>query len=147
MPFLMPIINMLFGGVLQGFFKQWLGYKTTLATSREAGAAEAMKADQQALATVALSEVQIDAMKVQVYGTPTYRFITMLVGVPVAIHFALIFIDTILSAKAFYGHSVIGMPDAPGQYPGYEWMIIASFFLVHTVNVGTSNLTKWLGSK
>jgi hypothetical protein len=143
---IMPAINWLFGGVLQSFFKQWLTYKTNLATSKEAGAVVAMQTDAQAFVAIATSEVQIDALKVQVYGTFTYRLITLLVGLPVALHFSLIFVDTILAAKFFYGHSVIGMPNPPDPYPTYEWYIIASFFLVHTVGQGTGNLTKWLKS-
>jgi hypothetical protein len=144
--FLMPILNWLGGGVLQSFFKQWLTYKTNLASSKEAGAAVAMQEDTKAFVSMAQSEVQIDALKVQIYGSPTYRIITLLVGLPVATHFALIFIDTISASKFLYGHSILGVPDAPGNYPQYEWMIIASFFLVHTINQGTSNLKSWLKS-
>jgi len=146
MPFLMPIINWLFGGVLQSFFTKWLDYKTQIAKSKEAGFADAVAADSKNLATVAMAEAQINAMKVQLYGTLTYRIITLLVGVPVALHFALIFVDTICASKFIYGHSVLGVPNAPDPYPVYEWAIIASFFLVHTVSVGTSNVSKWLKS-
>lgn len=144
MPFLMPIINWLFGGVIQSFFTKWLDYRTTLATSREAGFKEAVQADRDNLMTVASAEVQIDAMKVQVYGSLTYRIITLLVGIPVGLHFALVFVDTIFASKFLYGRSVLGVPNPPDPYPLYEWAIIASFFLVHTVSVGTSNVSKWL---
>ena len=146
MPFLMPILNWLFGGVLQSFFTKWLNYKTALATSKEAGAVVAMQEDTKAFVSMATSEVQIDALKTQVYGSFTYRLITLLVGVPVALHFSLIFIDTIFASKFMYGHTVLGVPNAPDPYPSYEWLIIASFFLIHGVNQGTANLTKWLKS-
>jgi hypothetical protein len=140
----MPLVNWLFGGVLQSFFTQWLSYKATVATSQEAGFAAAASADQANLQVVAASEVAIDAQKVSLYGTPTYQLITKLVGIPVSIHFALVFVDTILAAKVFFGHPVIGIPNPPAPYPTYEWAIISSFFLVHMVNIGTGNVARWL---
>jgi len=145
--FLMPLINTLFGGLLLPLFKEWTKYRTSIETSKEAGFAEAAKADAINLQTIANSEVANNALKVQLYGTPTYRVITLIVGIPVAVHFGLIFLDTILASKFLYGSSVLGVPDAPGQYPLYEWAIIASFFLVHAVNIGTSNVKTWMSAK
>jgi hypothetical protein len=144
MALLMPLINWLFGGVLQSLLKSWLDYKASTTATKETGFAAAVAADQANLATVAAAEIQIDAMKVQVYGTPTYRIITLLVGVPVALHFSLIFVDTILASQFLYGRPILGVPNPPGQYPTFEWAIIASFFLVHAVNAGTSNVSRWL---
>lgn len=143
--FLMPVINGLFGGLLLPLFKEWTAYRTSIATSKEAGFEAATKADQANLKTIADDEIANNALKVQLYGTPTYRFVTLIVGIPVALHFGLIFVDTILSSKFLYGTSVLGVPDAPGNYPMYEWAIIASFFLVHAVTAGTSNVKQWLG--
>lgn len=140
----MPLIDWLMGGALQSLLKSWLDYKSSTAATQEAGFAVAVAADQASLAAVASAEIQIDVMKVQVYGTPTYRIVTLLVGIPVALHFSLIFIDTILASQFLYGRAVLGVPRLPAPYDGYSWMIIASFFLVHTVNVGTSNVAKWL---
>ena len=112
----MPIIHFLFGGVIQGFFRQWLDYKAAVAGSNEAGAVEGMHVDQQAHATDAWTEVGVDALKVAVYGTFTYRLITLMVGIPVATHFSLVFLDTILASKMLFGHSVIGIPNPPKPY-------------------------------
>ena len=126
------------------FFQAWTKYRTDVATSKEAGFEAAAKADQANLQTIANAEIANNALKVQLYGTPTYRIITLVVGLPVAAHFGLVFIDTILASKFLYGNSVLGVPDPPGNYPVYEWAIIASFFLVHAVNIGTSNVSKWM---
>ena len=144
MVLLMPILNWLFGGVLQGFFTQWLNYKTSLATSQEAGFGAATIADAQNLQTVANAEIANNALKVALYGSTTYRFVTLMVGIPVALHFGLIFLDTILASRFLYGSAILGVPNPPGQYPMYEWLIISSFFLVHAVNIGTSNVKQWL---
>ena len=141
----MPVLNWLFGGAITGFLKQWLDYKATVATSKEAGFEAAAKADQVNLQTIANAEIANNALKVQVYGSFTYRVVTLIVGIPVAVHFGLIFLDTILASKFLYGSSVLGVPNPPGEYPLYEWAIIASFFLVHAVNVGTSNVKQWIG--
>ena len=145
MTFILPVLHFFFGGVIQSLFRMWLNYKATIATSNEAGAVEGMHVDQQENATSAWSEVGVDALKIAVYGTFTYRLITLMVGIPVATHFSLVFVDTILASKLMFGHSVIGIPNPPKPYPEFEWYIIASFFLVHTVGQGMSNLTKWLG--
>jgi hypothetical protein len=140
----MPILDYLFGGVLQGLLTQWLNYKTSLATSQEAGFGAATIADAQNLQAVASAEIANNALKVSLYGTPTYRIITLVVGLPVAVHFGLVFIDTILASKFLYGSAILGVPNPPGNYPLYEWLIISSFFLVHAVNIGTSNVKQWL---
>ena len=142
--FLMPIINSLFGGLLLPLFKEWTAYRVNVETSKEAGFEAAARADQANLQTIANAEIENNALKVQLYGTPTYRIITLIVGIPVALHFGLIFLDTILASKFLFGNSVLGVPDPPGQYPLYEWAIIASFFLVHAVRIGTSNVKQWM---
>ena len=147
MALLLPILNYLFGGVIQGFLTQWLNYKTSLATSQEAGFAAATISDAQNLQVVANAEIANNALKVALYGTPTYRFVTLIAGIPVAVHFGLIFLDTILASKFLLGTAVLGVPNPPGNYPLYEWLIISSFFLIHAVNLGTSNVSQWLGKK
>ena len=141
---LMPFLNAVFGGLLLPLFKEWTAYRTSIATSQEAGFAEAAKADSANLKTIAEAESADNALKVQLYGTPTYRFVTMIVGIPVAIHFGLVFLDTILASSFLAGRPVLGVPNPPGEYPLYEWAIIASFFIVHAVNLGTSNVSQWL---
>ena len=147
MTFIMPILNFLFGGALQSFFTAYLTYKTNVASSQEAGFVTAATVDAQNLQTIATTEIANNALKVQVYGSTTYRIVTLIVGIPVAVHFGLIFIDTILASTFLCGRAVLGVPNPPGQYPVFEWAIISSFFLIHAVNIGASNVTQWLGKK
>ena len=137
----------IFNGILTPLVKIWADVKTQQIKSNEAGFEAGALSDAANLKAMAEAEIQNNALKVQVWGSPVYRFVTMVVGIPVAIHFSLIFVDTILSSKFLYGHGVLGIPDPPSIYIPYEWYIISSFFLIHAVNVGTSNVSQWLNRK
>jgi hypothetical protein len=65
-------------------------------------------------------------------------------GFPAALHFGLVFIDTVLAAKVFYGAAILGVPKLPAPYDKYEWAIVTSLFLVQGVHLGTSNVSAWL---
>lgn len=151
MAVLFAILNVIPGlsSLINGFMASWFKYKSDKLAITEKGFESAAAADVKITEIVAEAEVKIDAMKVQVYGSLTYRIISLWVGGVCALHFTLIFVDTILSSKFLYGHPVLGVPDAPGNYPLYQWAIISSFFLVHLVNRGSSgtNVAAWLGRK
>ncbi|MGH8515388.1 MAG: hypothetical protein ACREV8_15895 [Gammaproteobacteria bacterium] len=87
------------------------------------------------------------AMKVQLYGTPAFRIITLVAGLPPAIHFGLVYVDTILASKAFLAAPYFGVPKLPAPYDTFEWAVVSSFFLVQAVNLGKSNVASWLGRK
>lgn len=140
---ILAILNALMGSILTPLATAWTSY----VNSKEAGFAVAAGADASIIATQADAAVKIAAMKVQLYGTPTYRLITLLAGIPPALHFGLVFIDTILASRFLYGHGVLGVPALPKPYDTFEWAIVSSFFLVHAVTVGTSNVQSWLGKK
>ncbi|WP_374308813.1 hypothetical protein [Methylocella sp.] len=147
MTIFLTILDRLLGGLITPLVKAWSDYKRQQLVATEKGFEAASASDAQVMTAALKNDAEINAMKVQLYGTPTYRLVTLLVGVPVALHFGLIFVDTILASKFAFGRVVLGVPDAPGPYPGYEWAIIASFFLVHAVNLGTGNVAAWLGRK
>ena len=73
--------------------------------------------------------------------------ITLVAGLPPAVHFGLVYIDTILASKAFLGAAYFGVPKLPAPYDTFEWAVVSSFFLVHAVNLGKSNVASWLGEE
>jgi hypothetical protein len=75
------------------------------------------------------------------------RVITLVAGLPPAVHFGLVYIDTILASKAFLGAAYFGVPKLPTPYDTFEWAVVSSFFLVHAVNLGKANVASWLGRK
>jgi hypothetical protein len=75
------------------------------------------------------ADVQLAAMKVQVYGTLSYRVITLVAGLPPAVHFGLVYIDTILASKALLGAAYFGVPKLPAPYDTFEWAILSFSFL------------------
>jgi hypothetical protein len=144
---LLPLLNGLLGSVIRPFVAAWTDYERTKLTTGEAGFEKAAAADAAVMTAAMQADVQMAQMKVALYGTPTYRIITLIAGLPPAIHFGLIYIDTILASKAFLGAAYFGVPKLPAPYDTFEWAIVSSFFLVHLVTVGKSNVAQWLGKK
>lgn len=144
---IIPILNSLLGGLIKPFVAAWTDYERTKMTTGEAGFEKAAAADQAIMQAALVSDTQLAAMKVQLYGTPTYRIITLIAGLPPAIHFGLVYVDTILASKAFLGTAYFGVPKLPTPYDTFEWAIVSSFFIVHAINVGSSNVSQWLGKK
>lgn len=144
---IIPILNTVLGGIITPFVKAFVDYKTTQMKTGEAGFDKATIADAQIMQAALVSDTQLAAMKVQLYGTRTYRIISFIAGLPPAIHFGLVYIDTILASKAFLGTTYFGVPKLPTPYDTFEWAIVSSFFLVHAVNIGKSNVSQWLEKK
>jgi hypothetical protein len=144
---IIPILNFLLGSVIKPFVAAWTDYERTKLTMTEAGFEAAAKSDAGVMQAALVTDVQLASMKVSLYGTPTYRIITLVAGLPPAIHFGLVYIDTILASKALLGAVYFGVPKLPAPYDTFEWAIVSSFFLVHLVNTGASNVTAWLAKK
>lgn len=142
--FIIPILNVVLGGIIKPFVAAWTQYESTKIKTGEAGFEKAAAADAQIMQAALVSDVQLNAMKISVYGTRTYRIITLVAGLPPAIHFGLIYVDTILASKAFLGVSYFGVPKLPMPYDTFEWAIVSSFFLVHAFSIGRSNVASWL---
>lgn len=144
---LLPLLDKILGSIITPFVNAWIGYKTTQMQTGEAGFEKGAAADAAVMTAAMQADVQMAALKVQLYGTPTYRIITLVAGLPPAIHFGLVYVDTILASKSFLGAAFFGVPKLPTPYDTFEWAVVSSFFVVHAVNVGTSNVAQWLGKK
>ena len=144
---IIPILNAVLGGIIKPFVAAWTDYERTKLTTGEAGFEAAVKSDAAIMQAALAADVQLSAMKVQVYGTPTYRVITLVAGLPPAIHFGLVYIDTILASKAFLGAAYFGVPKLPAPYDTFEWAVVSSFFLLHALGPRASNVSAWLGKK
>jgi hypothetical protein len=144
---LLPLLDKLLGSIITPFVNGWVSYKTTQMQTGEAGFEKAAAADAVVMTAAMQADVQMAQMKVSLYGSTTYRIITLIAGLPPAIHFGLVYIDTILASKAFLGAAYFGVPKLPAPYDTFEWAIVSSFFLVHVVTAGRSNVAQWLGKK
>jgi hypothetical protein len=141
---LLPLLDSVIGGIITPFVKAWSDYQSVKLTSGEAGMAASAAADATVMQAALVSDAQLAAMKVQLYGTRTYRIITLVAGLPPSIHFGLVYVDTILASKAFLGAAYFGVPKLPAPYDTFEWAIVSSFFLVHAITLGKSNVAQWL---
>ncbi|MGQ0446139.1 MAG: hypothetical protein ACT4O2_13695 [Beijerinckiaceae bacterium] len=144
---IIPILNTVLGGIIKPFVAAWADYERTKLKTNQEGFEAATKSDAAIMQAALKADVQMAALKVQLYGTPTFRIITLVAGLPPAIHFGLVYIDTILASKAFLGAAYFGVPKLPTPYDTFEWAVVSSFFLVHAVNLGKSNVASWLGRK
>ncbi len=144
---LLPILNYLLGAIIKPFVAAWADYEKTKLATQEAGFSAAAAANSTILRTALKTDVENNALKVQVYGHWINRVVLWVAGFPAALHFGLVFVDTILASKFAYGAAVLGVPKLPAPYDTYEWAIVTSFFLVHGVQLGTSNVSAWLDRK
>ncbi|MCI0467856.1 MAG: hypothetical protein L0Y57_12765 [Beijerinckiaceae bacterium] len=136
-------LNAVLGSIINPFVQSCIKYKQDKLVIDEKGFEAAAKADVGAIQAAIDADVRLAALKVQIYGTPVNRFIIVIAGVPAALHFGLVFIDTILASGFAFGKAVIGVPKLPAPYDTFEWAIVSSFFLVHAVNLGKSNVSQW----
>ncbi len=144
---ILPILNTLLGNIITPFVNAWVNYKQTALQTGEAGFEAAARADAQVMTQALSADIQLQVLKVQVYGHWINRAVMWIAGLPAAIHFGLVFIDTILAAPGILGHPVFGVPKLPAPYDTYEWAIVSSFFLIQAVHVGATNVTQWLNRK
>lgn len=74
------------------------------------------------------------------------KLIILLVGVPAALHWALIMLDT--TFKFGCGHiGCLGIGALPKPYDGYEWLILNSFFIIAPAMPVASALSTFLVMK
>lgn len=138
------LMNALLGGLIDPLVNAWVAYKKDKLTVEEAGFEAAAKSDATVMQAALASQARNNALKIQVYGHFINRAVMWVAGFPAALHFGLVFIDTMLAAKVLCGAAVLGVPKLPAPYDGYEWAIVTSFFLVQGVHLGTSNVAAWL---
>ena len=70
------------------------------------------------------------------------KLIILLVGIPAALHWAAIFLDTIIPPFGSWG-----IPKLPAPYDTYQWVIVQSFFLVVPVQTGVNAMAQWLNRR
>lgn len=141
---IIPALNTVVGGIIRPFIVAWTDYERTKLTTNEVGFEAASKSDASVMISAIAADVQLSALKIQVYGHGINRAVMWIAGLPAALHFGFVFIDTILASKFAYGVAVLGVPKLPSPYDTYEWAIVTSFFLVHGVQLGKGNVSEWL---
>lgn len=144
---ILSILNAVLGNIITPFVKAWVDYKRTALQTGEAGFEVAANADAAIMSQALDADIKLQALKVEVYGHPINRAVMWIAGLPAAIHFSLVFIDTILASSCFFGHPLIGVPKLPAPYDTFEWAIVSSFFLIQAVHLGASNVAQWLNRK
>lgn len=143
----LPFLNAVFGGFIKPFIAAWTNYERVRLTTREQGFEAGVKGDVAVMQAALTNDLQLNALKVQVYGQPINRWIMLIAGLPPALHFGLVFIDTILASKALFGAPILGVPKLPTPYDAYQTTIVFSFFIVQSVHLGTRNVSAWLEKK
>lgn len=141
---LIPALSALFGGLIRPFVAAWTNYERLKVVTDEKGFEAAAAADAQIMSEALKSDVELNALKARLYGQPINRLIMFIAGVPPAIHFGLVFIDTIFASKFMFGApGPLGIPKLPAPYDTFEWAIVSSFFIVHAVSLGVGNVAAW----
>ncbi|WP_395664551.1 hypothetical protein [Methylocella sp.] len=145
---LLPALNALFGGLIRPFVKAWTDFERAKLAANVEGFSAAAEADAKIMQAAFANDAAVNALKAESRGEPLNRLIMLVAGVPPAVHFGLVFLDTILASRFLFGApGPLGVPRLPRPYDTFEWAIVSSFFLVHAASLGVSNVTAWLGRK
>ena len=88
-------------------------------------------------------DLEVNRLKLQANSWWGPRVLYMLVGGTAALHSAAIFLDSTLTfGTGHYGN--LGIPPLPKPYDTYEQWVVASLFVVATVERPLSAVTAWM---
>jgi hypothetical protein len=86
------------------------------------------------------AQIEINRIRASANAWIGARIITMVAGLPAAMHFGSVMLDSTFQ----FGW---GIPKVPAPYDGYEWAIVQSFFIVAPVMPLVSATAAWLSRK
>jgi|SRR5882672_9083496 len=88
------------------------------------------------------AQVETNRMKMAQNAWWGAKLIILIAGIPASLHFAAVFLDTLIPPFGSWG-----IPKLPPPYDTYQWAIVQSFFLVMPVQTVASAVSAWLTRK
>jgi hypothetical protein len=92
-----------------------------------------------AFQTYMAAQVDTNRMKLAQNSWWGAKLIILTAGIPASLHFAAVFLDTLIPPFGSWG-----VPKLPAPYDTYQWAIVQSFFLVMPVQTGINAVAQWL---
>jgi hypothetical protein len=103
------------------------------------GFTTATGADLEAFRAYMAAQIEVNRMKLAQNAWWGAKLIILTTGIPASLHFAAVFLDTLIPPFGSWG-----VPRLPAPYDTYQWAIVQSFFLVMPVQTGINALAQWL---
>lgn len=136
-------------GVLPGLAGKFLDWQVQRSNLEMQGFVEGGKLDLAAYQAHLSAQVEVNRMRLAQNGWWGAKLIILTAGVPCALHFASIIMDS-MPFPVWGGLHVVGswgVPAAPAPYDTYEWAIVQSFFLIMPAMPLANAAAVWLGRK
>lgn len=130
------IVQSFIGGIVGPLF----GYLTKRQEVQLDGFRNATGIDLEAYKAALEAKIETSRLRASANSWLGARIITMVAGVPAAMHFGAVMLDSTFR----FGW---GIPKVPAPYDQYEWAIVQSFFIVAPAMPIVSATAAWLSRK
>ncbi len=138
------MLSILFGLItaIPGLASKFLEWQVAKSNNELQGFTTATGVDLAAYQAYLAAQVETNRMKVAANGWWGAKVIILMAGIPASLHFAAVFLDTVVPPFGSWG-----IPKIPPPYDGYQWAIVQSFFIVMPAMPIVSAVAQWLGRK
>jgi hypothetical protein len=133
-------IGLLVQSILSGIAGPLLGYLAKKQEVQLDGFRNATGFDLEAYKAALDAQIETSRIRASANAWLGARIITMVAGLPAAMHFAAVMLDSTFR----FGW---GIPKVPTPYDQYEWAIVQSFFIVAPAMPLVSATAAWLGRR
>lgn len=138
---------------IPGLAKAFLDWQVKKANVELDGFKTGASVDREAFRDYLNAQIENNRLKLAQNAWWGAKVIILLAGVPAALHFALVMLDS--SCPATWGWNPakgkggcgFGFTALPAPYDTYQWAIVQSFFLVMPVQTLASATSQWLNRK
>jgi hypothetical protein len=134
------IIGSIVQSIVQGVVGPLFGYLGKRQEVQLDGFRTATGVDLDAYKAALEAQIETNRIRASANSWIGARIITMVAGVPAAMHFGAVMLDSTFQ----FGW---GIPKVPTPYDQYEWAIVQSFFIVAPAMPLVSATAAWLGRR
>lgn len=138
----LKILGWVSGAGVSGILGMVLGHVQKLADTELAGFTAGTAADTARTVAYLNFALENNRLKLAQQGWWGARAIILIAGLPASMHFAAVFLDSVIPPYGSWG-----IPKVPPPYDGYQWAIVQSFFLVAPAMPLASAAASWLARK
>lgn len=141
--------------VIPGLAEKFLNWQIQRANVELEGFRVGANVDLEAFRAHLQAQVDNNRLKLAQNSWWGAKLIIIMAGVPAALHFALVILDS--SCPASWGWNIVNdttvagcgfkFAKLPAPYDMYQWAIVQSFFLVMPVQTGVNALAQWLNRR
>lgn len=130
---------------IPGLAEKFLDWQVKRANVELEGFKVGATVDVEAFKAHLAAQVETNRMKMAQNAWWGAKLIILIAGVPSALHFGLVMLDSI--PFPYHPPGSWGIVALPKPYDAYQWMIVQSFFLVMPVQTLAGAVSQWLNRR